>query len=214
MVKTQTTRPSLARRRRSVKTMDNTARYLMAALGVFLLLCSLSLIQHSERAIAKVNDNISFTVGDPDSFFDAMGPLAQAIAPKYDLYPSVMLAQAALESQYGKSQLSFDYNNYFGIKAHDGHQSVRLKTTEYYNNTPETITDGFCVYRNPADSFSDYAKLLGTSQIYASVPGADSPNAAARAIQASGYATDPYYASKIISIITEYDLQRFDKVNY
>ena len=142
-------------------------------IAVFLALCAINLIGLTEYVEQPKSADVTYQVGDPSSFFNALGPIAE----KYDdtgLYPSVMLAQAALESNFGESQLSFDYNNYFGIKAHGHHRSVKLATTEYY------------------------------------AVGAKSPAVAARALQEGGYATDPYYASKVISVINEYNLTRFD----
>lgn len=179
------------------------------AVAVFLALCALNLIGLTEYVETPKTESISYQVGDPSSFFNTLGPIAEDVTD-YGLYPSVMLAQAALESNFGESQLSFDYNNYFGIKAHDHHRSVNLETTEYYDGQETTIRDYFCVYSSPEDCFKDYAELLTSNENYRDVIGAQSPAAAARALQAGGYATDPNYASKIIAVINEYNLTRFD----
>ena len=176
---------------------------------VFFALCFISLFDTTEYVELPQPEKISYQVGDPTSFFNTLGPIA-AEYEKYGIYPSVMLAQAALESNYGESQLSLDYHNYFGIKAHGHHRSVRLETIEYYSATPTTITDNFCVYNNPNDCFSDYAELLTENDNYSDAVGAPSPAIAAKALQAGGYATDPNYASKLIQIINEYNLTRFD----
>lgn len=202
--------PTQSTRRRKKTNNESALHFFLFALGVFLILCGLSLLGHMVVEEPAAREPISFNIGEPRSFFEAMAPAAQKSAPKYGLYPSVALAQAALESEYGKSRLSFDYHNYFGIKAHDGIRSVHLKTTEYVNGNKITISDGFCVYQNPYESFEDYAHLLGTSKTYTKVREATSPAEAARAIQASGYATDPYYANKIISLINQYNLSKYD----
>ena len=144
------------------------------AIAVFLALCAINLIGLTEYVEQPKSEDVTYQVGDPSSFFNALGPIAE----KYDdtgLYPSVMLAQAALESNFGESQLSFDYNNYFGIKAHGHHRSVKLATTEYYDGTETTIRDYFCVYSSPADCFEDYAELIVSNENYADAVGAKSP---------------------------------------
>lgn len=196
-----------AKRQRRADTLMNTFVF---AIAVFLGLCAINLIGLTDYVEQpKTQEGVTYQVGDPESFFKALGPIAE----KYEstgLYPSVMLAQAALESNFGESQLSFDYNNYFGIKAHDHHRSVNLTTTEYYDGNETTIRDYFCVYSSPEDCIEDYAKLLTENENYAQAVGAKSPAIAARALQEAGYATDPAYASKLISIINEYNLTRFD----
>lgn len=198
------------RRKGQQARADARMQFFAFAVAVFLALCALNLIGLTEYVEEpKAERSISYQVGDPSSFFNALGPVAEQIAD-YGLYPSVMLAQAALESDYGESQLSFDYNNYLGIKAHDHHRSVNMETTEYYSGSATTIRDYFCVYSSPEDCFKDYAELLTKNENYADVIGAASPAEAARALQAAGYATDPDYASKLISVINEYNLTRFD----
>lgn len=194
------------RKKQSADTLMNTFVF---AIVVFLALCAINLIGTTEQIEEPPTQRVTYQVGDPKDFFDTLGPIA-AEYKSYGLYPSVMLAQAALESQFGESQLSFDYHNYFGIKAHGHHRSVRLSTTEYYTDEPTTITDSFCVYNTPKDCFADYAELLTENENYSNVVGAASPAMAARALQEAGYATDPAYASKLVQLINEYNLTRFD----
>lgn len=194
------------RKNQSADTLMNTFVF---AIIVFLALCAINLISLTDYVEEPKTETVTYQVGDPKDFFNTLGPIA-AKYDSYGLYPSVMLAQAALESQFGESQLSFDYNNYFGIKAHGHHRSVRLSTTEYYSDEPTTITDSFCVYNSPNDCFQDYAELLTENENYSEVIGAASPAMAARALQAGGYATDPAYASKLVQLINEYNLTRFD----
>jgi hypothetical protein len=195
------------------RSQELPVQFFVAVLCVFLLLCAINLIEdstdgavHSPAAATE----LAYTPGEPESFFKALAPIATNYADDYDLYASVMLAQAAIESDYGRSQLTATYNNYFGIKAHDNNQSVLFKTTEYENGKKMTVTDGFSVYPSADRCFFDYARLLGLGPTYASVRQAASPQEAAWALQTAGYATDPSYASKIISIIDEYDLTKYD----
>lgn len=206
-------KPSSASRRLSPLHKDIPAQFFVAVLCVFLLLCAINLFEDHSSGITHtpVSAGVDYTPGDPDSFFKALSPIAVEYADDYNLYASVMLAQAAIESEYGKSELTSKYNNYFGIKAHDNNQSVLFKTKEYEDGNEVTITDGFSVYPSADRCFLDYARLLGLGPTYASVREAATPEEAAWAVQTSGYATDPSYAKKIISIIYEYDLTRYDK---
>ncbi len=132
------------------------------------------------------------------------------------LLPSVKAAQAALESGYGKSTIG-PANNLFGIKATgqispywDG-STYRASTGEYLNGKNVTITDGFRVYKTLSDSIRDHSHLLMTLQRYQPVRSAITPEDQAYALQSAGYATDPTYASKLISIINKYNLKELDK---
>lgn len=202
-------RPPAKRKRQNADTIMNTFVF---GIAVFLALCAINLIGLTDYVEETKSTTVTYQVGDPESFFEALGPIAENYADT-GLYPSVMLAQAALESNFGESQLSFDYNNYFGIKAHGHHRSVRLATTEYYDGEETIIRDYFCVYSSPGDCFEDYAEIITQNANYSDAVGASSPAESARALQAGGYATDPNYASKVISVINEYNLTRFDPMD-
>ena len=89
-------------------------------------------------------------------------------------------------------------------------ETAAQKQRHRNDGTETTIRDYFCVYSSPADCFEDYAELIVSNENYADAVGAKSPAVAARALQEGGYATDPYYASKVISVNNEYNLTRFD----
>lgn len=132
------------------------------------------------------------------------------------LFPSVKLAQAALESSWGKSELSVLYNNFFGIKAGSKWKGAvaNMNTLEYYgtNVKPANVSDFFRVYVNdPWFSFQDHTKLLTQNSIYARALAQDNPISQAVELQAAGYATDPNYAYKVSQIITEHNLFELDK---
>ena len=115
--------------------------------------------------------------------------------------PQVLIAQAALESGWGK-HVGGD-NNLFGIKAGSAwHGATRtLPTTEYSGGTMHRENATFRSYASFADSFDDFARLLKTNPRYAAALNAGGDNARfAQALQHAGYATDPGYAAKITSI--------------
>jgi flagellum-specific peptidoglycan hydrolase FlgJ len=128
-------------------------------------------------------------------------------------FPSVLIAQAALESNWGQSALAAKYNNYFGIKAGSSWtgQKVNLNTNEVYNGQSVSINDAFRVYGTLIDSIRDRNNLLSSAR-YASVLTATTPEAQVQAIKNSGYATALNYVSSIMSIINANNLKEFDQL--
>ncbi len=137
------------------------------------------------------------------------------------LFPSVMMAQAILESsnkygQPGQSLLSSQYNNHFGIKADKGWKGkkVNLRTREVFESKAVIIGDFFRVYEDPAQSFKDRNSFLLRNSRYksAGVFQATSPEMQAEALQKAGYATDPKYAGLLKAIINMYSLKSLDTI--
>lgn len=128
---------------------------------------------------------------------------------------SITIAQACLESDWGRSQLSTDYHNYFGVKGTGQNNTVSLETKEFINGKWIKKHDNFVVYRNLRDSVVAHAELLknGTSwnsKQYQEVLNAKEFREASRALYKAGYATDPTYAEKLIAIINKYKLNQYD----
>lgn len=111
---------------------------------------------------------------------------------------SVIAAQAALESRYGKSAPG---NNFFGVKAFRSWTgpTQNLMTTEYVNGKKVRVRQPFRKYATPLDSFVDWANVIKNNPRYADVLAAQTPEEAMQALAASGYATDPKYYSKLKS---------------
>lgn len=121
------------------------------------------------------------------------------------LYVSVMIAQSALESGWGGSELTKKYNNYFGILADSSWKGAKVK-----------FTNGFTyrVYNNVRESIKDYVKFLTENGRYkkAGVFYASTPEEEAKALQKAKYAgNSTTYADKIITIINQNDLKQYDK---
>lgn len=131
------------------------------------------------------------------------------------LLPSVMMAQAILESGHGKSILAAQYNNYFGEKAGSNWKgkTVNLNTQEYGNGTYYTITDQFRVYSTKYAGFVGHVNFLKNLSRYDEVFRAKTAEGQARALQSAGYATAPNYADSLINIINKYNLKTLDKKN-
>lgn len=132
------------------------------------------------------------------------------------LLPSVKMAQAALETGWGKHVIG-DANNMFGIKATgspneywDG-SKVNANTAEYYNGVRGRYNLDFRKYRSLQDSIKDHSRLLMTLPRYAPVRSANTAEGQARALQSSGYATSPNYADMLIDIINKWNLKALDQ---
>ncbi|MCT3400114.1 glycoside hydrolase family 73 protein [Lentilactobacillus hilgardii] len=145
---------------------------------------------------------------------DYQGDVKKAAA-KYNLYGSVMMAQAALESGWGQSQLTQQANNFFGIKGAYNGQSVSMPTVEYNSNGQmENTTASFKKYPTAYASFADNGSTLrnGTSWDSKYYSGTWKENAttysdAANALTGK-YATAPDYGASLIKIIQQYGLDK------
>lgn len=151
-----------------------------------------------------------------EEFLGVIGQYAMDEYATSDVLPSIVTAQAALESDYGASDLSKDYNNLFGYKASPGERSVRMPTKEFQDGEWQTIEDDFKVYRSWRQSVKDHGWLMqhGVSwdhDLYQNVIAASDYETAAYALVNAGYATDPGYAEKLIHIIETYQLDQLDQ---
>lgn len=162
-------------------------------------------------ASRRLGDKVSSAIrGAPDhirAFVDRMSAAAQAASSRSGVPAKLILSQAALESGWGQREIlrpdGTTTHNLFGIKAGGNWHGevVNVMTTEFENGVPRKVEQPFRAYKSYADSFADYANLIGNSQRYSEVATAPSAEDAARRIQSAGYATDPSYADKLISIM-------------
>ena len=146
-------------------------------------------------------------------FIAKIGPLAKAEEERSGVLASLTIAQAILESGWGKSGLTVKGNALFGIKAGSNwHGKVyNTKTQECFDGRNfETITAGFRAYDSWAESIKDHSELLTGLSRYKKVVGEKDYKKACREIQAAGYATDPNYANKLIQIIEENNLNQWN----
>ncbi|WP_448108940.1 flagellar assembly peptidoglycan hydrolase FlgJ [Pseudomonas azerbaijanoccidentalis] len=142
-----------------------------------------------------------------DEFVNTMLPMAKEAADRIGVDPRYLVAQAALETGWGKSvmraQDGSSSHNLFGIKASSNWQgnSARAITSEFRNGEMVKETAEFRSYDSYKDSFHDLVTLLQTNNRYQDVlKSADNPEQFVRELQKAGYATDPDYASKISQI--------------
>ncbi|WP_434581179.1 flagellar assembly peptidoglycan hydrolase FlgJ [Pseudomonas sp. Z5-35] len=144
---------------------------------------------------------------DADEFVDAMLPMAKEAADRIGVDPRYLVAQAALETGWGKSVMrqpdGSSSHNLFGIKASKNWtgDSARAITSEFRNGAMVKETAEFRSYASYRDSFHDLVNLLQSNSRYQDVlKSADNPEQFVRELQKAGYATDPNYASKISNI--------------
>lgn len=151
------------------------------------------------------------------AFIAEIATYAQPIAQANDLYASVMIAQAVVESGWGSSALSqAPYYNLFGIKGSYQGQTVYMDTLEYLNNKWVSKKEPFRQYPSFAESFNDNAYVLrntsfGNGYYYAGTWKSNTKSYTdATACLTGRYATDPGYAGKLNNIITTYGLTKYD----
>jgi flagellar protein FlgJ len=146
-------------------------------------------------------------VSGPREFVNRIAGYARSAAQATGIPAAVAIAQAALESGWGKHEIrradgspSF---NLFGIKAGRGWKGdvVESMTTEYVNGVAQKSVEKFKAYRSYAEAFQDWAGMLANNPRYAGVLRAEDAAAAARELQRAGYATDPAYANKLVRIM-------------
>lgn len=144
----------------------------------------------------------------PEQFVEAILPHAREAADKLGVSPKVLVAQSALETGWGKhvphdggGQAS---NNFFGIKADrswDGERQVH-GTLEFESGSLVRRQAAFREYDSMAASFNDFARFIQENPRYGkALEARDDPEQFARELQQAGYATDPKYADKLISIM-------------
>lgn len=139
-------------------------------------------------------------------------PQARRAAARLGVPPEFLVAQAALETGWGSAVIRTpdgrSSHNLFNIKAGSSWRgpTVTLPVTEYDNGRAVTENAKFRVYASYAAAFDDYVRLIQDNERYAHVPGSRTPRDFAAALVRGGYATDPRYADKIVSILQD---QRF-----
>ena len=178
-----------------------------------------ALVKEEKTVVEEFTEPTLINTGN--TFINSISSHAVDVARQYNLYPSVMMAQATLESGYGASELSASPNhNLFGIKGHYQGQSVSYWTSEFMNGKFIRVKDSFKRYPSYTASFNDNARLLrnGTSWNNSFYNGAWVENASsyrdATKWLEGRYATDPTYSSKLNNIIEAFNLVEFDVLIY
>jgi flagellar protein FlgJ len=154
----------------------------------------------------------------PAAFIARAARSARAGYRRYRVPASVTLAQAVLESGYGRSWLARRDHNYFGIKCFRGDRGTVALGCRSYPTSECDRTKGcfrtraqFRAYRDPTASFVDHGYFLRSRGRYrAAFRYTRDPDRFARAIHRAGYATSPRYATSLIRLMRKYRLYRYD----
>ena len=172
------------------------------------------LYAHRATPNADQKEKVSYNKAE---FFASIAPTVQEVSEAYGVRPSLVMAQAALESDYGQDLLAVKYHNLFAVAAQPGDKLITLKYKRYFVNEWQTEIGNFAVYKSWNDAIYNYFALLksgkirnseGAYDIMVSNKGYKKP---AQALQDMNFSTDPNYASKLINIIEENDLTTYDK---
>ena len=150
---------------------------------------------------------------DKEAFIQKVAEKVSKYAYLYGIVVhSPIIAQAILESSWGKSGLASKYHNYFGLKCGSSWKggSVNMSTREEYKPGVVTnIRDNFRTYDDFDDGIRGYFEFINTSR-YANLKGVKSPEEYVRRLKADGYATSSKYVDNVMRVIRDNKLTRFD----
>ncbi|PRY82895.1 glycoside hydrolase family 73 protein [Alkalibacterium olivapovliticus] len=190
---------------KGVNLLSSILLIFLAFIGTLALLASS--IERGESPIPSRTSGLN-----REEFIENVASYAVPLQETHGIKPSITIAQAIVESNWGESGLAVNDHNYFGIKGDSTQPSYA--TLEYEDEWVE-IQASFRSYASLEESVKDYAELIagGTNwnpDLYKPVVEAADYKEAAHALKASGYATDPNYPIKLIEIVELYDLDQYD----
>lgn len=131
---------------------------------------------------------------------------------QYRVLPSVTVAQAIVESGWGRSGLATNAHNLFGIKGSYNGNSVTMRTREVYGGRSVYVNANFRKYANNSESVADHGRFLAVNRRYANLLGDTNYVSVANKLRQDGYATDPSYARTLIRFVQNYNLNQLDAV--
>lgn len=147
-------------------------------------------------------------------FIDLIAPLAVETYHEYGVLPSITLAQAILESEWGKSGLTVKADALFGIKADKSWKgaTIDMMTTEEVNGSIISVMATWRAYGSVEESVMDHGKFLQENSTYKDHGLFDATDyvGQANALKAAGYATESDYPTLLITLIKEYNLNQYD----
>ena len=144
------------------------------------------------------------------TFLDKFKPLAIRDMRETGILASLTGAQGYIESSKGNSGLTKKANNLFGIKGKYNGESVRMLTTEYYNNVPVKVYADFRKYPDWQASIDDHSSLFNRLKRYENLRGETNYVRACNNVAKDGYATSPTYATTLLDTINRYRMFEWD----
>ncbi len=147
-----------------------------------------------------------YTERDIYAYIEQYQDVAMQKMKEYKIPASITIAQGIFESACGKSRLAVEGNNHFGIKCHNDWTGDTLLIDD------DELQECFRKYPTAADSYTDHSLFLTGRKRYANLFTLDIMDYAAwaRTLKADGYATNPQYADRLVSLIERYHLARLD----
>lgn len=146
-------------------------------------------------------------------FIEQIGKYVKKYADKYGIkVHSPIIAQAILESGWGRSSLASKYHNYFGLKCGGSWtgKSVNMRTSEEYEVGVHTqIRDNFRVFDDMESGVKGYFDFINYSR-YDNLKGVTNPESYVKNIKNDGYATSSKYVENLMRVVRENNLTRFD----
>ena len=160
---------------------------------------------HNDEKIFKSNKKLT-VAQKVELYVTTYAEVAQQEMKNYDIPASITLAQGILESGMGESRLATMANNHFGIKCHKEWYGKKI----YHDDDKKG--ECFRVYHDPRKSYRDHSLFLTARSRYDFLfeIKKNDYKAWARGLKKAGYATDPKYPDKLISLIERYHLDRYD----
>jgi flagellum-specific peptidoglycan hydrolase FlgJ len=160
----------------------------------------------SSTVVLEATTRVKVTTQLVLDYIETFKEIAKENMLKSGIPASITLGQAILESGAGTGPLSAQANNHFGIKCHKEWNGPSIKYTD------DAADECFRKYSDPNESFRDHSYFLTSRSRYSDLFKLDKGDYKkwAKGLKSAGYATDPKYADKLVSLIERYDLQRFD----
>lgn len=156
---------------------------------------------------AAASRSQSRSFNSPEDFVTSMKPYAEKAGRALGVEPAILLAQAALETGWGKKVVKNAFgtsNNLFNIKADRRWEGgkVATQTLEFHNGIPVQETAAFRSYDDYQASFNDYVSFLHNNPRYEkALQNTSNPESFIRGIHSAGYATDPKYSEKVLQVM-------------
>jgi len=167
------------------------------------------LSQYEEATAQATLSRSALPQAHVEAFVSRLLPAAQRASEASGVPAQLIMAQAALESGWGKREIRMEDGstsfNVFGIKADKSWKGpvAESATTEFVNGAPQKTRAAFRAYGSYDEAFADYAKFLSSNPRYSGVVATRDPAEAAHGLQRAGYATDPEYGGKLVRIMRQ-----------
>ncbi|EFU72981.1 LysM domain protein [Enterococcus italicus DSM 15952] len=217
MMKDAQSRKTIHNKPTKIATRYQSLRHQVAIVGTAVTACSVLVPLLPTKVVLADTSGYTSSTTSQTAFINTIAAYAAPIAQANDLYASVMIAQAIVESGWGQSALAQAPNyNLFGIKGSYNGQTVYMNTQEFLNGQYVTKNEPFRQYPSYTESFQDNANVLKTTSFGGSYyyTGAWKSNTTtytdATAWLTGRYATAPNYATVLNRVIAQYNLTQYD----